>query len=179
VKPFTDHSHALFMRDLKNSHEVTLMVAAWLRSAYGLRIPPIQPPIIAPHQDVRHRYADNGDIHATDYNGDEWIIEAKGLNYHFTCAEDWPHHGPDGRKRVFVGGVSSVNKMLKRKNTRLIINLNAARTHCLTLDPKLHDKWTKVTYYNRDERLERDSYAADISLVKFFPFPPPKGVPLT
>jgi len=175
---FTDRSHANFMRALKDSHEVTLLVAAWLRSAYGLHIDPIPPPIIAPHQDVRHRYADTGDIKITDHYGAKWIVEAKGLTYHFTCEDDWPHRGPDGRKRVFVGGVSTVRKMLQRKNTRLIVNLNAARTHCLTLDPKRSSEWKATTYYGRDDDLVRDTYAADISLAKFFPFPPPKGVPL-
>lgn len=177
MSAFTDHSHSVFQKDLRDSFEAVKLVAKWLSQWY--EIDPLIPPIVTPHQSQWRRFSDSGDIRGTRRStGEVHLFEAKGLNYHFTCEADWPHRGPDGRKRVFVGGVSKTRRMNRRTNTKLIIQLNKNRTHMVILDPRRHAEWTTDVVYIEKEKRHSKTFIADISLARFFTFPPPKGVRL-
>jgi len=144
-----------FLRSLKVSHEVTVQVAAWLRSKG--RDAHVQTTRIRPSHSEWKDYIDDGDI----------FIEGKGRievkyreNLSFVCTETYKY------PTIFVDEVRKVDMEHAAPLVAYII-VNKERTHVAIIKPDSKQFWIKSKRFDRRTSDDREFYECPKILAAF------------
>ncbi len=135
-----------FKSDLRDSHQVCCMVAAWL-SGHGLEAT-VNTMAVTPDHERRRAYRDDGDISTPDGR-----VEVKYWpSVHFTSADDMPY------PMVFVDEVYQIERDHSEPLLGYII-CNAKVTHAAFIPATTSHLWRKVKGFDGRYKADLEWYA--------------------
>lgn len=143
-----------FHRDLKQSHNITVLVAAWLNTkGFKAEVSTMR---VTPSHERRGEFTDDGDI--TTPGG---RIEVKHWQkIEFTSREDMPYPW------VFVDEVYQIEREHSQPLLGYVI-CNASVTHAAMISALTQDHWRKITKIDGRYGVELEWYACPREQVKF------------
>ncbi len=143
-----------FKGQLRDSHQVCCMVAAWL-SGHGLEAE-VKTMRVTPNHESRRAYKDDGDITTPDGR-----IEVKYWpSIHFTSASDMPY------RMVFVDEVYQLDRDHSEPLLGYII-CNAKVTHAAFIAATTSDLWRKIRRVDSRYGVELEWYAIPRDKIKY------------
>lgn len=146
--------HAVFQEALKKSPEAVRAFGAHLEcQGYSTEIPELK---VAPTVQERSRYRDKGDLFVWKDEKEEYYA-IKGLNYDFTCLEDFPFTYSTGL--IIVCSEVDFLTFKKKRFPEAVITVNRALTHAAIIKRETSDQWVvdpKPRYCKKYDTWEKE-----------------------